>query len=63
MSARPANARAVMADRREPSASDDFFPTPPWAVRALCEQRLIADYRLQGETLVHPDATAVAEHP
>ena len=26
-------------------------------------QRLIADYRLQGETLFHPDATAVAEHP
>lgn len=33
----PVNARAVMASRREPPTSLDFFPTPPWATRALCE--------------------------
>ena len=27
---------AVMAQRREPKDSLDFFPTPPWATRALC---------------------------
>jgi hypothetical protein len=28
---------AVMARRAEPPDSLDFFPTPPWATRALCE--------------------------
>lgn len=28
---------AVMAQRIEPKDSLDFFPTPPWATRALCE--------------------------
>ncbi len=28
---------AVMAQRSEPHDSLDFFPTPPWATRALCE--------------------------
>lgn len=28
---------AVMAQRAEPHDSLDYFPTPPWAVRALCE--------------------------
>jgi hypothetical protein len=28
---------SVMANRREPPDSLDFFPTPPWATRALCE--------------------------
>ena len=28
---------AVMASRREPPDSLDFFPTPPWATRALIE--------------------------
>ena len=28
---------AVMARRREPPDSLDYFPTPPWAARALCE--------------------------
>ncbi|CAO3447894.1 hypothetical protein [Azospirillum argentinense] len=27
---------AVMAQRHEPHDSLDFFPTPPWATRALC---------------------------
>lgn len=28
---------AVMAQRAEPLGGLDFFPTPPWATRALCE--------------------------
>ena len=28
---------AVMAQRIEPHDSLDYFPTPPWATRALCE--------------------------
>ena len=28
---------AVMAQRSEPHDSLEFFPTPPWATRALCE--------------------------
>lgn len=31
---------AVMARRVEPADSLDFFPTPPWATRALCEHVL-----------------------
>ena len=31
---------AVMAQRREPKDSLDFFPTPPWATRALFEHVL-----------------------
>ena len=29
---------AVMSSRVEPADSLDFFPTPPWATRALCER-------------------------
>jgi len=32
---------AVMAQRSEPHDSLDYFPTPPWATRALCEHVLI----------------------
>jgi hypothetical protein len=31
------SARAIMASRKEPNGSLDFFPTPPWATRALME--------------------------
>jgi hypothetical protein len=31
----PSGSRAVMASRREPPDSLEFFPTPPWATRAL----------------------------
>jgi hypothetical protein len=31
-------ARAVMSSRQEPDDSLDFFPTPPWATRALMEE-------------------------
>lgn len=33
----PSGHTAVMARRTEPHDSLDFFPTPPWAARALCE--------------------------
>ncbi len=35
MSGAPLRPAAVMASRREPPTSLDFFPTPPWATRAL----------------------------
>jgi hypothetical protein len=31
----PSGRAAVMADRREPPDGLDYFPTPPWATRAL----------------------------
>ncbi len=33
----PVAARSIMASRREPPDSLDYFPTPPWATRALVE--------------------------
>jgi hypothetical protein len=39
-SAKPNGARALMASRQEPADSLDFFPTPPWATRALIERVL-----------------------
>ncbi len=43
--AKPGGHTAVMAGRREPPSSLDFFPTPPWATRALCHYVLrAADY-------------------
>ncbi len=38
---RPAGATAVMAQRKEPPASLDFFPTPPWSTRALFKHVLM----------------------
>lgn len=37
---RPSGFTAVMANRRELPDALDFFPTPPWATRALCERVL-----------------------
>lgn len=37
---KPRDARAVMASRAEPDDSLDYFPTPPWATRALAEHAL-----------------------
>lgn len=37
---------AVMQQRAEPHDSLDFFPTPPWATRALCNQLLSLGYDL-----------------
>jgi hypothetical protein len=36
----PNGARAIMGSRLEPADSLDYFPTPPWATRALCEHVL-----------------------
>ena len=36
----PNGARAIMGSRQEPEDSADYFPTPPWATRALCEHIL-----------------------
>lgn len=36
----PNGARAIMGSRQEPDDSLDFFPTPPWATRALVERVL-----------------------
>lgn len=33
----PNGARAIMGSRQEPDDSLDYFPTPPWATRALVE--------------------------
>lgn len=40
---------AVMQRRREPHDSLDDFPTPPWAVRALCEHLQNPADRLPGD--------------
>lgn len=32
---------AVMQQRHEPHDSLDYFPTPPWATRALCERLMV----------------------
>lgn len=37
---------AVMAQRAEPPDSLDFFPTPPWATRALCVSLTDSGYDL-----------------
>lgn len=49
-------ARALMADRREPDDSLDYFPTPPWATRALVEDVLGAELGLSlaGFTIREP---------
>ncbi|MCK7615206.1 SAM-dependent DNA methyltransferase [Roseibium sediminicola] len=36
----PASHRAVMASRLEAAKSPDYYPTPPWATRALCAELL-----------------------
>lgn len=41
MSTVPSGGTSVMARRVEPADSLDYFPTPPWATRALCEHVLI----------------------
>ena len=43
---------AVMASRREPPSSLDYFPTPPWATRALLEHVIGWDHA--GETCWEP---------
>lgn len=50
-----ANPRHMQLSRREPPDSLDFFPTPPWATRALLEH-LAPDYRLQEQECWEPCA-------
>lgn len=38
----PNGARSIMSSRQEPDDSLDYFPTPPWATRALMERILPA---------------------
>lgn len=45
---------AVMAQRSEPHDSLDFFPTPPWATRALCEFLATCDAELSSMTVWEP---------
>ncbi|MFN3624397.1 MAG: hypothetical protein ACK4TP_10080 [Hyphomicrobium sp.] len=40
---KPKGSYAVMAERRDPTDALDFFPTPPWATRALMEHVLSPD--------------------
>jgi hypothetical protein len=42
-----------MAQRVEPPDSLDYFPTPPWATRALCEF-LKLHHKLHGQTCWEP---------
>jgi hypothetical protein len=45
-------ARSVMGSRQEPDDSLDYFPTPPWATRALAEivlPHLGVDWRTSGD--------------
>lgn len=61
MTTLPKGGAAVMAQRREPPDSLDFFCTPPWATRALCEIVLgkrpwisSANRKAHGETCWEP---------
>jgi hypothetical protein len=42
---RPTGFTSVMARRLEPPDALDFFPTPPWSTRALCEHVLFTRER------------------
>jgi hypothetical protein len=53
--ARPRGHSAVMAGRVEPPESLEFFPTPPWATRALCE-RVLTDQDWNGHSVWEPTA-------
>lgn len=47
---------AVMQQRKEPHDSLDFFPTPPWATRALCEYVIGEDNPYGENNLIHKTA-------
>lgn len=46
--------RALMASRQEPPDSLDYFPTPPWATRALCDLILPRFADLAASTVWEP---------
>lgn len=56
----PKGHTAVMSQRVEPPDALDFFPTPPWATRALCEVVLgmtgLANPNTWGSTVWEPAA-------
>lgn len=52
----PNRSPAVMQQRREDRDSLDFFPTPPWATRALCGALLQREHKLEGQTCWEPAA-------
>lgn len=66
--ARPSGSYAVMA--QTPNRADllQYFPTPPWATRALCEWLVAAGYPLRSSTALEPAcgkghmALPMAEH-
>ncbi len=43
-----------MAQRVEPHDGLDYFPTPPWATRALCEWLIDQDHDLTASTCLEP---------
>lgn len=47
------NTYSVMAQRSEPKTSNDDFPTPPWATRALMEH-VLSDEDTQRQTCLEP---------
>lgn len=49
-------ARAMAPGRKEPSASLDFSPTPPFATRALCED--VFEHLFRNGAMIKPLATA-----
>lgn len=51
---RPKGAGAVMAGRVEAPDGLDFFPTPPWAVRAFCEFALRLQRDAKGGSVWEP---------
>jgi hypothetical protein len=53
---RPRGGPAVMSRRREPAGGPDDFPTPPWAVRALCEWLRRQGHRIDGCAVREPAA-------
>ncbi|NOU05340.1 MAG: SAM-dependent DNA methyltransferase [Hyphomicrobiaceae bacterium] len=52
----PNGGSSVMATRREPPHSLDFFPTPPFGTRALCEHVLRTRFDLRQMTCLEPAA-------
>ncbi len=50
----PKGHSAVMAARHEPPDSLDYFPTPPWATRALCEHLLGPEWFLKDKSVWEP---------
>lgn len=51
---RPIRSTATMARRNEPADGLDFYPTPPWATRALFEHGFFKDYRQPLGTAMDP---------